>query len=332
MKVVVFGGGSFGTALSNVLALHEKNLDIVLLVRDHVLAEDINDLHCNTRYLREYMLPGNIRSTTNANEAIHGAQFAVHAVPVQSSRSFLKSIKDILPTNLPIVCVSKGIEAETGMMMSEVITTSLCRKHPTAFISGPSFAREVMDRRPTVVVIASKDVDISQSFQNLLSCEYIRVSTTLDVIGVEITGALKNVIAIAAGISDGMNLGHNALAALVAQGCVEIRWLASKMGAKSVTLSGVSGLGDIMLTCYVNLSRNRNIGRRLGAGETLPEILQSSVQVVEGVSTADSVMKMAAKYKVKPPVLTAVSQIIKGRLKPQKALSDLMNLPRIEES
>lgn len=330
-KVVVFGGGSFGTAMACVLARQKPDMDVVMLLRDPYLCKDINGDHCNTRYLPEFKLPKNVRATTSALEAIQGAQYAVHAVPVQSSRAFLQGIASILPSNVPIVCVSKGLEVSTGKMMSEVIPEGLGRKQPAAFLSGPSFAREVMESRPTAVVVASKDRQVSRAFQQLFACPYLRVNTTKDVVGVEIAGALKNVLAIAAGIVDGMELGHNALAALVAQGCTEIRWLAEKMGADPRTLSGVSGLGDIMLTCYVNLSRNRTVGRRLGAGESLADILGSSTQVAEGVSTAGAVVRLARKYRVSLPVLTAVAQIVDNQLSPREAVQQIMALPQVEE-
>ncbi len=169
-------------------------------------------------------MPLNVRATTAAVDAIAGAQFAVHAVPVQSSRAFLQGIKEYLPASVPIICVSKGLEVGSGQMMSELIPSALERKQPAVFLSGPSFAKEVMQNRPTGVVAACKDGKLGRTVQALFASPTMRVNTTTDVVGVEICGALKNVLAIAAGIVEGMDLGHNALAALVAQGCSEIRW------------------------------------------------------------------------------------------------------------
>jgi glycerol-3-phosphate dehydrogenase len=292
-----------------------------------------------------------MRATTDMGEAAD-AGYAVHAVPVQHSRAFLEGIRDVLPPSVPIVCVSKGLEVGTGCMMSEVIPSALGRRQPATFISGPSFAREVMEGRPTGVVAACRDAKLARQVQALFASPSMRVNTSTDVVGerarahacsaleraraprpvlrcflarpqrrgwpgagvpsglrrsasssapalpalhthgcphqtrgagVEICGALKNVLAIAAGIVEGLDLGHNALAALVAQGCAEIRWLAEKLGAKPQTMSGLSGLGDIMLTCYGDLSRNRSVGMRLGRGERLEDILASSSQVGGGV-------------------------------------------------
>lgn len=330
-KVVVFGGGSFGTAMAASLALKKPELDVVLLVRDPHLAQDISTKHVNTKYLKEFPLPPNVRATTSAAEAIVGAQFAVHAVPVQSSRAFLAGIKELLPASVPIICVSKGLEVGSGLMMSEVITSSLERRQPNVILSGPSFAREVMQGRPTGLVAACKDAKLGRSVQALFASQTMRVNTTSDIIGVEVCGALKNVLAIAAGIVEGLDLGHNAMAALIAQGCSEIRWLAERMGAKPTTMSGLSGLGDIMLTCYVSLSRNRSVGVRLGRGEALDTILASSSQVAEGVATAGVVVGLAKKYKVQLPVLTAVAQVLEGNLTPSEAVRSIMNLPQVEE-
>ncbi|KAK9810164.1 hypothetical protein WJX72_005939 [[Myrmecia] bisecta] len=330
-KVVVFGGGSFGTAMGVALARQKRDLNVTLLLRDPYVCKDINNTHVNTRYLKDHVLPENVTATTSLAEAIAGAQYAVHAVPVQHSRAFLQSIAGILPPDVPIISVSKGLEVGTGKMMSEVIPSALGRKQPAAFLSGPSFAKEVMDLRPTGVVAASRDPQLARDMQQLFASPFMRVNTTTDVIGVEICGALKNVLAIAAGIVEGLDLGHNAMAALVAQGCSEIRWLAEKMGAKPATISGLSGLGDIMLTCYGSLSRNRSVGVKLGQGLKLEDILAASNQVAEGVTTAGVVVGLARKYRVSLPVLTAVAQVLDGNLNAKEAVYEIMNLPQIEE-
>ncbi|KAI8105543.1 hypothetical protein M9434_000128 [Picochlorum sp. BPE23] len=330
-KVVVFGGGSFGTAIGVALARQHPQMKIVLLLRDPYLCKDINDSHYNSRYLPDFRLPDQVTATTSAEAALKGAQYAIHAVPVQHSRDFLKSIKDYIDPDLPIISVSKGIEVTTGKIMSDLIPSALGRKQPMVFLSGPSFAKEVMDERPTGLVAASRDKVLCRKVQNLFASPTMRVNITTDVIGVEICGALKNVLAIAAGIVEGLELGNNAMAALISQGCSEIRWLAEKMGAKPATVSGLSGLGDIMLTCYGSLSRNRSVGVRLGKGDALVDILASSSQVAEGVPTAGVVVSLARKYRVQLPVLTAVAQVLNGHLSAAEAVAEIMNLPQIEE-
>ena len=330
-KVVIFGGGSFGTAMGVSLARSHPHLQVALLLRDAYLCRDINEKHRNSRYLPDFELPINVTATTSAVEAISGAQYAIHAVPVQHTRKFLQGIKELISPTLPIISVSKGVELSTEQLMSEVIPSALGRKQPTAYLSGPSFAREVMASRPTGIVAASKDRNLAHDVQKLFASPTMRVSTSHDVVGVEICGALKNVLAIAAGIVEGLDLGHNAMAALVAQGCAEIRWLAEKMGAKPATISGLSGLGDIMLTCYGSLSRNRSVGVRLGKGEALADILASSSQIAEGVATAGVVVSLARKYKVDLPVLTAVAQVLNGNISAAEAVAAIMNLPQVEE-
>lgn len=248
------------------------------------------------------------------------------------SSSFLESISTHVDPKLPFISLSKGLELNTLRTMSKIIPRALGnRRQPFVVLSGSSFAVELMNKLPTAMVVASKDNKLASSVQQLLASPNLRISTSSDVTGVEIAGALKNVLAIAAGIVEGMSLGNNCMAALVAQGCSEIRWLATKMGAKPTTLSGLSGSGDIMLTCFVNLSRNRTVGLRLGSGEKLDRIMGSMNQVAEGVSTAGAVIALAQKYKVKMPVLTAVARIIDNELTPTKAVLELMNLPQVEE-
>lgn len=331
-KVVVLGGGSFGTAMAVLLARNKSEMQVSLLVRDSSLCNCINTSHVNRKYFPMHTLPRNVIATTDAKEAFEGSEYCIHAVPVQYSADFLKAISNHVPPTLPFFSVSKGLELSSLEMMSQVIPRALGNQwQPVAVISGPSFSIELMDELPTAMVVASKDRELARAAQQLLASRYLRINTSSDVVGVEIAGALKNVLAIAAGIVEGMELGNNCMAALVAQGCSEIRWLAEKMGAKAATLAGLSGAGDIMLTCFVNLSRNRSVGVRLGSGEPLNDILLSMNQVAEGVATAGAVIALARKYRVQMPVLTAVARILENELTPKKAVLELMSLPQVEE-
>ncbi|KAF3334669.1 glycerol-3-phosphate dehydrogenase [Carex littledalei] len=331
-KVVVLGGGSFGTAMAAHVASKKSEMEVSMLLRDDHVCQSINETHINSKYFAGHKLPENIVATTCAKDALAGADFCFHAVPVQFSSSFLEGISQYVDPKLPFISLSKGLELNTLRMMSQVIPKALGNpRQPFVVLSGPSFAVELMNKLPTAMVVASKDKKLASAIQQLLASPHLRISTSSDVKGVEIAGALKNVLAIAAGIVEGMNLGNNCMAALVAQGCSEIRWLATKMGAKATTLAGLSGSGDIMLTCFVNLSRNRTVGLRLGAGEKLEDILSSMSQVAEGVSTAGAVIALAQKYHVKMPVLTAVARIIDNELTPKKAVLELMSLPQVEE-
>ncbi|CAN1852474.1 Glycerol-3-phosphate dehydrogenase [NAD(+)] 2, chloroplastic [Linum perenne] len=331
-KVVVLGGGSFGTAMAAHVASRKSDLEVHVLLRDELLCQSINLHHCNRKYFPQHKLPVNVIATTDPKIAMLGADYCFHAVPVQFSSLFLESIADCVDPGLPFISLSKGLELNTFRTMSQIIPKALKNpRQPFVALSGPSFALELMNKLPTAMVVASKDRKLANAAQQLLASSHLRISTSSDVTGVEIAGALKNVLAIAAGIVVGMNLGNNSMAALVAQGCSEIRWLATKMGAKPATLSGLSGTGDIMLTCFVSLSRNRTVGVRLGSGESLDSILSSMNQVAEGVSTAGAVVALAQKYKVKMPVLTAVARIIDNELTPHKAVFELMSLPQVEE-
>ncbi|XP_042381271.1 glycerol-3-phosphate dehydrogenase [NAD(+)] 2, chloroplastic-like [Zingiber officinale] len=331
-KVAVLGGGSFGTAMAAHVASRKAGMEVSMLLRDSDVCRAINETHFNFKYFPEHRLPENIMATTSAKDALLGADFCLHAVPVQFSSSFLQGISQHVDPNLPFISLSKGLELNTLRTMSQIIPCALRNpRQPFVVLSGPSFAIELMGKMPTAMVVASKDKKLARSAQQLLASPNLRISSSRDVTGVEIAGALKNVLAIASGIVEGMNLGNNCMAALVAQGCSEIRWLATKMGAKPTTLTGLSGSGDIMLTCFVNLSRNRTVGVRLGSGEKLDDILGSMNQVAEGVSTAGAVIALAEKYHVKMPVLTAVARIIDNELTPRKAVLELMSLPQVEE-
>ncbi|KAF2305778.1 hypothetical protein GH714_008150 [Hevea brasiliensis] len=328
-KVVVLGGGSFGTAMAAHVANRKAHLEVHMLLRDPLVCQSINDDHCNCKYFPEHKLPDNVIATTDPKTALLGADYCLHAVPVQFSSSFLEGISKFVDPGLPFISLSKGLELNTLRMMSQIIPQALKNpRQPFVALSGPSFALELMNKLPTAMVVASKDKKLANATQQLLASSHLRISTSSDVTGVEIAGALKNVLAIAAGIVEGMNLGNNSMAALVAQGCSEIRWLATKMGAKPATITGLSGTGDIMLTCFVNLSRNKTVGVRLGSGEQLDDILNSMNQVAEGVSTAGAVIALAQKYNVKMPVLTAVARIIDNELTPKKAVLELMRLPQ----
>eukprot|EP00257_Ricinus_communis_P025998 XP_025013412.1 glycerol-3-phosphate dehydrogenase [NAD(+)] 2, chloroplastic isoform X2 [Ricinus communis] len=314
------------------VANRKSELEVHMLLRDSFVCQSINENHCNCKYFPQHKLPDNVIATTDPKSALLGADYCLHAVPVQFSSSFLEGIAEFVDPGLPFISLSKGLELNTLRMMSQIIPQALNNpRQPFIALSGPSFALELMNKLPTAMVVASKDKKLADAAQQLLASSHLRISTSSDVTGVEIAGALKNVLAIAAGIVEGMNLGNNSMAALVAQGCSEIRWLATKMGAKPATITGLSGTGDIMLTCFVNLSRNKTVGVRLGSGEKLDDILSSMNQVAEGVSTAGAVIALAQKYNVKMPVLTAVARIVDNELTPKKAVLELMRLPQVEE-
>jgi len=332
-RVAVMGGGAFGTAMATHIA--RKGHPVCIVLRDALVCDFINRKHVNPRYLSDFDLPASLSATTDAAEALPGCTAVVCAVPVQASRRALQAVKDLVPHGIPMVSVSKGVELGSGELMCDLIPHALGRDHydnPVVAVSGPSFAREIMEQRPTSVMAACQDAAAAAHVQSLLTSHYFRVSTSDDVTGVEVAGALKNVLAIAAGICEGQGLGLNAMSALVTQGNAEIRWLATAMGARPETLSGLAGMGDILLTCFGSLSRNRCVGVRLGRGEPLESILKSSDGVAEGVYTSRLVVELADKYRVLLPVMTMVARILNNEVSPRQAVFEVMSLPPLPES
>lgn len=334
LKVAILGGGAFGTAMATHVA--RKGHRAMMLLRNKSVCKFMNRNHINPKYLREFKLPKDIYATTSAEEALQDCDVLIHAVPVQSSRKALSAIKHLVPKNVPVVAVSKGIELGSKKLMCDLIPEALDRDldqgGSVVVVSGPSFAQEIMDRRPTSVVAASKSPEAAEKVSRLLTSKYFRVSVIDDVLGVEVAGALKNVLAIAAGICEGLNLGLNAMSALVTQGNAEIRWLATAMGAKPETLAGLSGMGDILLTCFGSLSRNRRVGVRLGKGDPFEEVISGNQGVAEGVFTARLVVELADEYKVLLPVLTSVARILCREVSPKKAVFEVLALPPWTES
>jgi glycerol-3-phosphate dehydrogenase (NAD(P)+) len=323
-KASVFGAGSFGTAIAQVLAANFE--EVALYGRDAALIDAITNKHENTSYLPGLPLSPRVRGTTDVEDAARDSELVVIAIPSQATRDFLKNSHPALPAHAPIVTIAKGIENETLCTMTEVLEQSL----PEAFsphiavLSGPSFAKEMMLRMPTVVTVASKFEATARAVQAAFSSEFFRTYTSTDVVGVQVGGALKNVIAIASGVSDGMGLGHNSRAAIITRGLAEISRAAVRMGGNPLTLSGLAGMGDLVLTCTGELSRNRTVGMQLGKGRSLAEILKDMKQVAEGVKTARSARDLSLKLGVEMPICEQVFRIAYEGKSPKAAVADLM--------
>ncbi|GJQ09863.1 hypothetical protein GpartN1_g1654.t1 [Galdieria partita] len=336
VKITVIGGGSFGTAMSKVFGM--KGYQVCLLVRDPNIVAGINQDRRNPKYLREFTLPDSVCATSDVESALEDTQLVVHALPVQVSREVLEKVSPFIPTAVPVLSTSKGLEVTSHKFMFELLQETVSNsgnKRPLAFLSGPSFAKEIMQELPTAVVVACESLETASLIANMLSSSIFKVFTTTDFIGVEVAGALKNIIAIAAGMAEGMGLGMNAIAGLVTRGCSEMRRVAEFLGGSSVTLSGLSGVGDTFLTCFGPLSRNRTVGYRLGKGETLSEILKTSQEVAEGVATAKAVVEWLpavlnttyTRALVRFPILLSVAPILEGRLTPEEGMQQLMSMP-----
>ncbi|TMA23994.1 MAG: NAD(P)-dependent glycerol-3-phosphate dehydrogenase [Deltaproteobacteria bacterium] len=318
MRAAVIGGGSWGTALGSVLA--GNGWEVVIWSHDPEVAVALGERHENAKYLPGLALPPSVRGSSNLAEALAGAEFVVAASPSHVTREVMERAAPALPR-------AKGIENETLLTMNEVLEEVLPPEmHPyLAFLSGPSFAKETMKRMPTAVVVAATWERIARQVQRVFSNDYFRVYTSNDVAGVELGGSLKNVCAIAAGIADGMGFGHNTRAAIITRGLAELVRLAVKKGANPITLSGLAGMGDLVLTCTGDLSRNRNVGLGLGRGQTLQEVLAGMTQVAEGVRTAKSANDLASKLQVEIPLHHAVYRILHEGLPVRQAMSQLLS-------
>jgi len=323
-NTAVIGGGAFGTALAKILV--DAGSEVTLWAREPELVEAINTGHENTLFMPGFTLPETISATTDLEEAASGRDLVVIAVPTAVQRTQRGDAAQAISEHCMLVTVSKGIEVDSGLTMAdvqrEVLPLPLHRN--LAFLSGPSFARELMKRMPTTVSVAAQDLTLAERVQKALTTDYFRIYTTNDVIGVEVGGAVKNVMAIATGIVDGLGLGTNTRAALLTRGLAEITRLGVRMGANPLTFAGLAGMGDLVLTCTGDLSRNRQVGLKLGQGMTLDEILADMHQVAEGVRTTRSVYDLSHKLGVEMPIADQVFHILYRDKDPKIAVVDLM--------
>jgi glycerol-3-phosphate dehydrogenase (NAD(P)+) len=325
MRAAVIGGGSWGTALGAVLAGNGASVTVWSFEKDVAVA--LAEKHENPRYLPGVKLPDKLRGTHDLAEALAGAELVVAANPSHVTRPVMAQALPHLPRATPIVCATKGIENETLLTMNEVMEEVLPSEiHPyLCFLSGPSFAKETVQRMPTAVVVAASWERVARQVQKTFSNDYFRCYTSNDVTGVELGGSLKNVCAIAAGIADGMGFGHNTRAAIITRGLGELVRLAVKKGANPITLSGLAGMGDLVLTCTGDLSRNRTVGLGLGRGQSIDEVLASMTQVAEGVRTAKSAHDLARKLQVEIPLHEAVYRVLYEKLPVRTAMTQLLS-------
>lgn len=320
--IAVIGAGSWGTTLACLLA--EKGYDTSLWVYEESLAEEIQRTRINSIYLPEVNLPENIKVTHRLNEAVDKARYILNVVPSQHTRAVFKEAFLNIQKDAIIISASKGIERGTLVTVSSVLK-QLSPDHSIAVLSGPSFAREVVKKMPTAVTLATHDNGTGILLQEIFNTNHFRVYTHDDIIGAEIGGALKNVIAISSGICEGLGLGHNARAALITRGLAEMRRFGSAMGAKKETFAGLSGLGDLVLTCTGHLSRNYNVGIKLAHGMKLNDILSQSKSVAEGIETAESAYQLSKKNNIELPIIEQVYRVIYEGKNPAAAVNDLMS-------
>lgn len=323
-RIAVIGAGAFGTALSGLLA-HKGN-QVRLWIRETQLVSAINERHENELYLPGISLPPQVEATNDLEKALFQAEMVVMATPSHASRLMAEQMRNYLPALIPIVTVAKGIENETLLTMTEVLEDVLpVERHPyLAVLSGPSFAREVAQRLPTAVTVASPWERLAREVQQTFSTDRFRCYTSTDVVGVQLGGSLKNIVAIAVGCADGLGFGSNARAALITRGLAEITRVAVCRGANPMTLSGLSGLGDLILTCTGELSRNRQLGLALGKGENLSAALEGKLTVAEGVNTTLSACQLSERLHMEMPIVREVSKILFEQKPARQAVHDLM--------
>ncbi|MBI5195906.1 MAG: NAD(P)-dependent glycerol-3-phosphate dehydrogenase [Nitrospirae bacterium] len=319
-RITVIGAGSWGTVLASLLA--GKGYEVLLWAFEKETAVEINNAHTNSIYIPEAYLPANLKATDDIEHAVKNADCILSVVPAQFTRAIFKKAANLIPPSAVIISASKGIEQKTLLTVSAIIREITGRQ--AAALSGPSFAKEVIKKLPTAVTLATDNPETGQRLQEIFNTNYFRVYTHTDVLGAELGGALKNVIAIASGISDGLGLGHDARAALITRGLAEIVRLGKTMGADPRTFSGLSGLGDLVLTCTGPLSRNYTVGINLGKGIKLKDILSAKKSVAEGVATAQSAYELSKKHNVEMPIVEQVYEVIYQGKNPGDAVRLLM--------
>ena len=321
-NIAVLGAGAWGTAL----AVHLSRLGhpVRLWVRDPGLADEIASRRANAVYLPDVSLPEQVSVTAVLAEALDGTDIVVSAIPSHGCRSVMRAARPHLGAHATIVSATKGLESDTLRRMSEVIGEELGPVRPIVVLSGPSFAVEVAKQLPTVVVAASSNEAAATMVQAEFRGPSFRLYAASDVVGVEIGGAMKNVIAIGAGVVEGLGLGHNALAALITRGLAEIRRLTCAAGGQSETTAGLSGLGDLVLTCTGTLSRNRHVGVELSRGRRLSDILAGMKMIAEGVKTTRAVLALGDRYSVELPIAAQMGAVLDGRADVRSALDALM--------
>jgi glycerol-3-phosphate dehydrogenase (NAD(P)+) len=322
--VTVVGAGSWGTALAMVLA--DNGCDVRLWSHNEDQVKEINGCHTNKKYLPEITLPETIVGYASLHDALAGVETIILAVPTKAIREVLGKICTVIAKPVTIAHVSKGIEPDTLLRITEMIQEEMPHEllKDIVVLSGPSHAEEVSLRHPTTVTVSSENMAAAEKIQDLFINQNFRVYTNADVIGVEIGGALKNIIALAAGISDGLGYGDNAKAALMTRGLAEIARLGTKMGANPLTFSGLAGIGDLIVTCTSVHSRNWRAGNMLGKGKTLDEVLANMGMVVEGVRTTKAAYQLAKKYNVNMPITLVLYDVLFNGKNPKDAVDELM--------
>lgn len=315
MRVAVLGGGSWGTTMASLIAPRHPT---ILWARDPEVARAVDFEHANPAYLPGFELSHQLRATAELDDACGSADLLIVGVPTSGFRKVLEEAKPYIRPWIPVVSLSKGLERDSLLRMTQVIKEVL-PGHPAAALTGPNIAKEILDGKAAAAVVATEDLDVASEIQNVVTRGVFRVYVNHDVVGCEIGGALKNVVAIAAGIGEGLGVGDNTRAAVMSRGLAELARLGVAMGAEPMTFAGLAGVGDLIATCMSPFSRNRRVGEELGKGRSLSDILEDLHMVAEGVNTAVLVLELAARYDVEMPICTMIDRVVKGEIAPSDA-------------
>ncbi|MDA0791815.1 MAG: NAD(P)H-dependent glycerol-3-phosphate dehydrogenase [Proteobacteria bacterium] len=320
MRVGILGGGSWGTTVASLVL---KNARAILWARDPDTVREINDEHTNRRYLPDVALPAKLVATSDLGEAVSEVDVLVIGIPSQSFRDILHQVRDLIGPEVPIISLTKGLELKTRMRMTQIISEVL-PGHPCGVLTGPNLAREIMAGFAAASVLAMEDQSAVKALQALFHSARFRVYTNHDVIGCELGGVLKNIIAIATGIGDGFGAGDNTRAALMTRGLAEITRLGTAMGGEPQTFAGLTGMGDLVATCTSVQSRNRTVGYELGLGKDINQIIAAMYMVAEGVRSAPAVVELADEYAVEMPIATEVCAVVQGNRTARDALRGML--------
>jgi len=323
MKVAVIGAGSWGTAVANLIAYKQP---VTLWARRPQLTEAINSTHVNPDYLPDYKLSDRIAATSDLEAALTGAEALVMGVPSHGFRSVLETARDSIDPAIPILSLAKGVERESLMRMTEVAADVLTGhdERRIGVLTGPNLAKEIVAGQPAATVIAMKDPDAAQALQQVFMSDRFRVYINDDVIGSEAAGALKNVMAIAAGMAQGIGFGDNTMATLITRALAELTRLGVAMGGQPLTFAGLAGMGDLIATCTSSQSRNHTVGYGLGQGKKLDQIIDEMNQVAEGVKSTPGILALAERHQIEMPIATQVARVLYDGTEPLEAVSNLM--------
>ncbi len=328
LSVTVLGGGSWGTTVASVIS---RNAPVTLWARDVRVVEEINSMHTNETYLPGARVHESLRATSDLDKAVAGADVVIVGIPSQHFRSVLQQVQPHIRAWVPVISLTKGLEMGSNLRMTEIIKEEL-PGHPVGVLTGPNLAREVMAGQAAASVIAMEDPIIVRELQALCRSGLFRVYTNDDIIGCELGGVLKNIIAIAVGMGDGQGAGDNTRSALITRGLAEVTRLGVAMGGRAETFAGLAGMGDMIATCTSTQSRNRHVGVELGKGREIDQIIADMVMVAEGVKSAPTVMKLAETYGLEMPIANDVYQVVSGQSSPRRIFRGLLKVSAGAES